>query len=129
MIALLAPITRALHLPRSAPRRRGPHYPEANVPALLEIRNRLVTERPADFDMEDWDRCVAGYTVRWADDLPTGPFREPSTSFRARWALGLNRGEAHDLFVAYAHSGGRPVTLRAAVRRLDRVIDGLEIDR
>lgn len=96
-----------------------------NAPAVQKLRDYLVTERPADFDMNRWCGCLAGYALRvLTDETPSEIYVAP----RAREALGISISTSVDLFwpATLDYIDG-PVDLDIAIARLDAILAGEEM--
>jgi hypothetical protein len=95
-----------------------------NASAVQKLRDYLVTERPADFDMNRWCGCLAGYALRvLTDETPAEVYIAP----RAREVLGISVSTSTDLFWPGTLDTDGPVDLDIAIARLDAILAGEEM--
>jgi hypothetical protein len=95
-----------------------------NPEDVQKLRDYLVSERPADFDMNTWCRCVAGYALRvLSDETPAEVYIAP----RARELLGISIATSVDLFWSGTLDSDGPVDLDIAIARLDAILAGEEM--
>ena len=86
--------------------------PEVHVEKILELANFIEALPPEQFDMGDFECCIAGWALHLDGQDVLAPLLTGSPSTRARDLLGIDGDRASNLFFFGIHY--HPTTKEAA---------------
>jgi len=100
-----------------------------NYDNISKLRDYLIETPPADFDMDKWDRCLAGYACRVLDGDRAMPQPPMMAEARAgRELLGLDVETSILLFDSIRLDGSKqPADLDCAIERLSSLLGDEEM--